>query len=49
MTCMIPQNRVNTMAMVASSSQKDFPNSAVMRDMMAVGPRVMSLAVPKIQ
>lgn len=41
-----PQNRVNTMAMVGSFSTVDAANVFVSRDMMAVGPSVMSLAVP---
>lgn len=46
-----PVINVRSMAYVASSCTGDFSeaNSAMRSDMMAVGPRVMSLAVPRKQ
>ena len=48
---MRPVMKVSMIAYVASSCTGDFSeaNSAMSRDMMAVGPRVMSLAVPRKQ
>ena len=45
----IPVNSASTTAYVGSLSMGDTPKAAVMRDMMAVGPRVMSLEVPMRQ
>lgn len=48
-SCTQPVMRQRTMAYVASSSIGEVAKVAVMRDMMAVGPSVMSLAVPRKQ
>lgn len=50
-TCMSPDINVSTIAYVASSCTGDRSeaNSATRRDMIAVGPSVMSLDVPKKQ
>ena len=45
----MPHINVRTMASVASPAIGDVANVAVIKDMMAVGPRVMSFAVPKMQ
>ena len=42
----IPQISVITTDTLASFSSGEAPNAAVIRDMMAVGPRVMSFEVP---
>lgn len=49
MTWKNPHARVRMMAYVGSPCIGDVPKAAVIRDMMAVGPNVMSLDVPRKQ
>jgi len=46
-SCIMPPIKLSSMAYDASLSIGELPNSAVNSDMMAVGPRVISLDVPK--
>ena len=48
-SCTMPQKSVRMTDTEGSPGIGEPPNAAVMRDMMAVGPSVMSLLVPRMQ